>query len=401
MVVMVRSRRAGEFARLVDLAVDRQSTEAARYFAEDSRTTELLTVAHALREVRLDAGPDPEFAQRLRRRLVAVASVKPPELVDEATQPVPRPRNPLSLARGGAGLRGSAHRPAAHRSRPQRSPKLAFLAGTLAAMVLVTGLTMLASSRALPGDALYALKRSSEHLELALVHDPKERGLRQLGFAQTRLGEVQKLLGRGGVPLDPRARTGPDGEPLATGDTSLVSQVLRDMDSDTLQGVRLLMTYAVQKSVDAPLATLSGWATDQRAELSSVLALLPEPASAQARESLVLLDRLTTRIQQLRGGLACSCLTGRTVDDLGPVPCSPCVPLVAPTTPEGSSGQRSGGPLAPVPGGPSGTSTPLVPGLPNGSGAPAPTRPGTLPTVPAGQGTTPPPLLPLPPIFGG
>src|SRR5262249_51214141 len=151
------------------------------------------------------------------------------------------------------------------RRRPGRtaragSPRLAFLAGLAAALVLVSGLTLLASNRALPGDTLYAVKRSGEQVELALVHNPQERGLRGLSFAQTRLTEVGQLIARGAgtSPGQHNGTGGARGTPAAD-DSGLLTRTLADMDADTRDGAVLVTGYAVQQRSDQALAELARW----------------------------------------------------------------------------------------------------------------------------------------------
>jgi hypothetical protein len=359
MIGQVSRRRVEEFARLADLAADRPGAEVAKQLA-DEECARLVEVCVAVRELRVDAGPEPAFRARLRRRLVAMAAVNPPA---DGRQPViPAPRR--ALVRTGS----------------PRSPRLAFLAGAVAAMVLVTGLTLLASGRALPGDTLYAFKRSSEHVELALVRDPHERGLRQLSFARTRLEEIGQLLARGaGVSLGRHTRTVAAGGVLAAGDADLVVRALDDMDRDTAQGAALITTDAVRKQSDRSLVALSGWTAAQQAALVAVQSRLPGMAAERAVGSVTLLARLAERVAQLRNDLTCGCLTQTGSDDLGPMPCAPCAaPPVRPGSQPGSTvtnGPPSAGqPPATGHGGatttppPAGTPLPTTPAVPGSSG---------------------------------
>jgi hypothetical protein len=374
---LVSRRRAEEFARLADLAVDRPGAEVAKQLALDEDGARLVSVARALREVRIDAGPDPEFRDRLRRRLVAVASVNPPVaaasiLARPDAVPAPRsvPKAPL------VGVRG-------------RNPRLAFLAGAMAALVTVTGLTLLASHKALPGDTLYSVKRSSEHLELALLHDPQERGLRQLGFAQTRLEEIGQLLSReGGISIGQHTRTVAGGGGLASGDADLVLRALTDMDDDTREGASLITTAATQKRADAPLVTLATWTVGQQSTLSAIAQHLPATPQQRAVASLKLLTDLSTRIGQLRRDLQCGCLDRNVHDDLGPLPCAAACPSPGgPGTPGGGTGAPGSatgapgggtttGPAPPASGGAASTAPPATPTTPG------PTPTATLPSVP-------------------
>jgi hypothetical protein len=309
-------RRAEQFARLADLASDRPGADVARQLASDAEATHLVALTRSLRGLRFEADPDPEFRDRLRQRLVAVASVRPPP-----------PASSDETATGGT---------AAPRRRPEQttragSPRLAFLAGLAAALVLVTGLTLLASSRALPGDLLYAVKRSGEQVEYVLAHNPQERGLRKLSSARTRLAEVGQLIARdaGTSPGQPGGTGQPPGGSAA--DAGLLARALADMDADTKAGAALVTGYAVQHRSDQALVELAGWTAGQRAALNSMRSRLPGPARAQAGSSLGLLTQLATRVQELRRDLPCGCLGGAGSDYLGPRPCLSC--QVAPHTP--------------------------------------------------------------------
>ena len=51
----------------------------------------------------------------------------------------------------------------------------------------------MASTRALPGDALYGLKRQIENVQLALARGDLESGRELLQQADARLGEAERL----------------------------------------------------------------------------------------------------------------------------------------------------------------------------------------------------------------
>ena len=65
---------------------------------------------------------------------------------------------------------------------------------TVALAALVTGVgASAASTRALPGDSLYGLKRQIESVQLALAGSDLERGRELLEQADSRLGEAERL----------------------------------------------------------------------------------------------------------------------------------------------------------------------------------------------------------------
>jgi len=88
------------------------------------------------------------------------------------------------------------------RSRARRRP---VLVGALALvlLVMVTG-TGLASSKSLPGDVLYPVKRAGEAVRLALTFSDQARAQYSERLSETRRQEVSTLLrlGRTGVPVE-------------------------------------------------------------------------------------------------------------------------------------------------------------------------------------------------------
>jgi hypothetical protein len=375
-----RRRRAAEFAQLADLAVDRPGADVAKQLAEDEESAQLVSITQALRELESAAGPDPQFRARLRQRLVAHATVTAPAGGTARTPVVPAPRGGRTQRLGGrAG-----------------SPRLAFLAGTLAALVLISGLTLLASNNAVPGDSLYAIKRSSENLELALLHNPQDRGERKLSFARERLQEINSLVARNGSPAGGSTGTGTFG----SADTNQMLAALKDMDRSTGEGAALLTGLAVQKQSAQLLAELDAWANGQLTSLTTLRQRMPGEAAQRATGSITLLNRLSFRLAELRAALGCTgCLQDPVLDDLGPIPhCLTCAGTGTPgaprsngaTPPPGSTSGPGGRSPDPVQTTGPGTSLPTgsappppatvgpagVPGIPLGTGGPLPTASG-------------------------
>jgi hypothetical protein len=379
-----RRGRAAEFARLADLAVDRPGADVAKQLATDEEAAALVTLTQALRELDLDAGPDPEFRDRLRQRVIAHASVTTPAKAGAA-----RPRPVVPAPRGGR----------AQRLAKTGSPRLAFLAGALAALVMISGLTLLASSRAVPGDTLYAIKRSSENLELALAHGPADRGNRQLGFAWERLLEIGKLVARNGNELGPATSTTGSGT-LGSPDTDRMLDVLQDMDGATGEGVAIITGLAVEQRSQSMLNQLESWTTKQRGTLLALKPHMPAVATQRADDSLNLLNNIVSRIAGLRQVLNCTCMQNAKPDPLGPVPCPvPCTPQSA--VPGGGPGASSA-PAGPT-SGPGGSSPDPVQtsggtSPPSGSAPPPPSTAGPNGSTsgPVGVGTN----APLPTASG-
>lgn len=363
----------------------------------------MLSVARALRETRTTAGPDPDFRVTLRRRVVAVASVHAPDPVGRVRggRPArpPQTRAPLAPAPltpsplTAAPLTRS--RRAGRIDRRWQHPRLAFLAGGLAALILVAGVALLASRQAVPGDTLYPIKRGGEGLELALVSDPQRRGMQQLTFAERRLTEVHELVRRNGVPA-PVAPIDPPGS--ITG-AVLAIQALQDMDVETAEGTALITGYAVRQASGQSLGALADWTTAQRGRVATMSAQVGGVLSNRAAQSTALLDRIQGRLTALHANLTCGCLSATGSDDLGPLPCSRCVP--GGSAPRGPAGGDPTGDSA-EPTAPTGSPDPSLSGRPTDrTGGPderptstAPPATPALPPLPSMPDTGLPPVLP-------
>jgi hypothetical protein len=254
-------------------------------------------------------------------------------------------------------------------------------------LALLLGLAVWMAHGALPGQSLYGIKRASENFQLSVAGSDTSKGSKYLKLASSRARESGKLAGT--AQTDPHA-------------ASLVASTLRSADADTKAGVRLLTSAAVSQVSPAPLATIPGWVTEQRARIAALAPQLPAgPARNQATASLTLLQQVATRISQLKAELGCACLSQAHSDQLGPMPCTSCAKRPnAPGLPGGTGGGTSGLPPLPtgsLPNTPSGglslpglggSGTPGTSGaaLPSGlpSGLPGPSQ---LPSSPVSAGT--------------
>lgn len=308
---------------------------------------------------------------------------------------------------------GSRARSRAANRPPSRGLRRRFAMVGAAAMVALVAIATAgnyASRNALPGDALYGVKRASEDTGLAFTFDDAERAQRHLALATTRLDEVEQLVqaGAGATSADP----------------ALVENAMRDFDSSTGEGSRMLL--GADDAAGAPaLGDLRTWAAEQAARLSVLRSSLPATAIPEADTSLALLDRLVGRTEALEARTSCSEVTSNTVDDLGRLPaegtCSPPAQVVddpttavdestAPTTTPGS-----GSAATTAPGGGTTTTAPetsttdggLLPDL-GTDGLPLPGSEGLSTSGGTGEGdnqvSVPLPLVPpiqLPPLLPG
>jgi hypothetical protein len=254
-------RRVEEFAQRLD-STDAPTT------AQDQDPS--LAVARALQDRADDFAPAPstQFSTELRAVLMAAAQrhgIGSTAALDEPTELLPlgvvrRPRR--------VGLRTSL------RSRRTRAAVIAGLAvGTLA----VSGIS-LASGSAMPGDALYGVKRSGEDARLALAGSDRDRGVLSLQFARTRMREAR---GNGGD-----------------------SDVFDMMDHETEQGTALLTKAALSQHNAALLDPLVQFVADQQRDLSALSATSAH-AHRLAAQSVDLLSRVSDRIVTVKAAINC------------------------------------------------------------------------------------------------
>ncbi|MEU4444307.1 DUF5667 domain-containing protein [Actinosynnema sp. NPDC050801] len=336
-----RHRQREQFARAVDAHPD-----AAPGDGED--VADELAVVALLRKAAVTAGPDEAAKARMRARVLGAAEPPPTKL----------------------------HRPVRERRTGARGRLAVALAAALCLLFSLAGMSLLLSRDALPGDALYGVKRTAESASLGLTFGEESKGQKRLEFAAARVAELETLVDRyresGGGPL---------GGYLTA---------LTDFDADAAAGSRVL-TALGSNSDQRALEDLRDWATSQATRLAEVRASLPAEAVDRAGASLDLLDRIAGRAAALLARVDCVPVTSGHVDQVGPVPAEgECAarpaepgtsPSAAPSVPPTTAAVLT------TPGNAPGTT-----GTPGGGvtgNAPTPTPP-TPPTTTGG------PLLPLP-----
>jgi hypothetical protein len=141
------------------------------------------------------------------------------------------------------------------RRRGLRAGAVALLAG--AVLLLGAGGAVAASSNALPGDALYGVKRAVERISLAMHRDPVGRAALHLQLAKTRLDEIQALIDAGRDP---------------GGDVGDFEAELSAAEEDALNAL------ALGKDADALLAHVQEMITKHLQTLRNVLAAAPPQA---------------------------------------------------------------------------------------------------------------------------
>ncbi|WP_211351328.1 DUF5667 domain-containing protein [Saccharothrix variisporea] len=415
-----RRRQHEQFAR----AVDAQPDEAARAAqAGDAGLADELAVVALLRKAAATSGPDEATRARMRARVLGASpsSTDAPGTTPAATGPAgagpatttatsptatsPTATSPARLTAVGPrasrpappGTAPSGTGPAQPTTIGTRRPRggargrLAIaLAAALCLVFSLAGMSLLLSRDALPGDALYGVKRTAESASLGLTFGEESKGYKRLEFAAARVAEMETLADRyrdsGGGPL---------GGYLTA---------LTDFDADAAAGSRVLAAHG-SNSDQRTLSGLRDWALSQTTRLGDLRGRLPAEASARAGTSLELLDRIAKRAADLSARTACATVTSGQTDDVGPVPatgeCTPpsTAPSPSPTDPPSVLGSTPGG----------GSTTP---GDPTAPPAATPGTPGTqnppLPLPSVTTTVTPPvqlptlslPLLPLPGLTG-
>lgn len=296
-------RRAERFAQLLDEANGGRRHHVSSRL--DEELADLVAVGHRIASASPTVEVDAEFRTGLRAMLVATAER---EGIGSAT--LTRPIND----------RRPAGRPAKAASRPGVSPNRgrargAIIVGVAVGAIAVSGMSA-ASEDAMPGDALYGVKRSTEKAQLALAGSDVTRGQLYLDFARTRATEARAV----------------------NGDSAGFAAALSDMDADTRQGVKLLTTAAVQRSDPAALDALEKFVAGQRQSIAEVLVEVYGADRERALQSLTLLDAVGKRADALRPALSCGAPAAGGTDALGPLPrrCGTAAP--DPTAPRTDAG---------------------------------------------------------------
>lgn len=316
-------RRAQEFARAVDDGV-RPSPALAP----------LVTLTRALPACRAEMNPDVRRQQR--GSLLQLAAAQFADVTVPAQRTVSGQAGRKPDVRWLPGWLEGWH-------SPRRTAAVAGLAMALLAIVGVG----VAGSRALPGDALYGVKRATEALKLSTTHGKIARAKQHFAFAEARLDEVAGLVGS-----DVGAIAARPGRPLAgavamrSSTTSLVRDALSDMDSETVAGTRDL-TEAWQESHDQePLTLLHQYSQAHFTRLAALVPEIPTEVRTNAEVSLKLLVSVSQQADRLPAPASASAPSQQTREldaqlrqivaaspvDAGPLPPVPPLPVVPPAT---------------------------------------------------------------------
>jgi hypothetical protein len=348
----------------------------------DPQLQVLVALAASLRPAPLT--PRAEFRSGLRATLVEAAADRV-ALPRQSSPTAPaRPRLPFAAP------------PARHRLRG--------VVASVLAMTLVAGAgAALASTRALPGDALYGLKRGLETIQLDLARSAQSKGREYLEQAESRLAEAESLAAADGARSDVSRER--------------ISVALTEMQSATAAGAQVLTASYAETGEPESLRLLERFVTAARARLIDLEAILDPPTRARA---VSLADALSALLAHLA-----TLLVERTSQAAALGPTAPGALSVAQLARNGwaagTDAQREvgtgaptlgppvdasldGGSLAGTPAG-AGSAGALVPGLSpaavggvagggGGGGGGGASTTGTTPALPV-------PTVSLPPVGGG
>jgi len=299
---------------------------------------------------------------------------EPDDTSDPEVAPRPRRAGRHSLpsrsasTRPGSRSRRSSNRPA---SRGLRRRFAVVGAAAMVALIALVAAGNVAGRDALPGDAIYAMKRLSENTSLAFTFDDAARAQRHLELATTRIDEVEQLVRRGSAST-----------PATTADPALVEAAMREFDASTGEGSRGVLGAEEDASGAAALGDLRTWASEQATRLALLRSSLPDPAVADADTSIALLDRLLGRTEALEARSSCSEVTSAVVDDLGRLPAEgTCAPRTQIADDPSTSATEDESSTTNTPEGSTGTTTPDDTTTPEDTTAPTPTEDGLPPEL--------------------
>lgn len=271
-----------------------------------------LAVVAALRQAGAAVGPRPDEVDRIRRRvLVGFAAVAAADVVGAEAADADR-----IDAKSGARVLLAPSRPARRSRGRHRAPvgvearsRMVAAAAALCLFLSLSGMSLLLSQNALPGDPLYSVKRSAESAELGMTFGDESRALKHLEFATARVDEIEALATEDGA---------------AGGTPTRFLDVLDDFDSDAAAGARLLMSMAADGDRDV-LSSLLGWNSQQQERLGELRAALPAGAGSRLSASLDLLARVQDRAEALEQRSGCQNVASEASDEFGPLPADgPC-----------------------------------------------------------------------------
>jgi hypothetical protein len=243
-------RRAERFDSLV---------EGGRRDDVDQTTSDLLELVGALRSMP-EPQARPEFVADLRERLLLAAETE---------------LTPVRTAR-----ERDVERLTIKPTRTRRERRIALALGTVAVLGATTTMAY-ASQSAIPGDALYPLKRAIENTQAGFSHGDEGKGEAILNNASVRLDELDELTQQ----KDP--------------DAQLITQTLNTFTAQATDASHHLLADYEQNGHAASIQQLHQFTQDSIDQLSGIAPLVPQPAQAalhDAAAALVTIDAAATNV---------------------------------------------------------------------------------------------------------
>ncbi|MBA2573496.1 MAG: hypothetical protein H0V02_01715 [Nocardioidaceae bacterium] len=235
-----------------------------------------------------------EFAAGLRARLMAAAPVELSAAVRTGPSVVTAP-DLLDVV-------------GKNRSRSPVRRRLISLGLTGGVVFVASTGVAVASQSALPGETLYPVKRSLEHIQVALAGSAADKGGELLEQAGTRLDEVDGLAAEGWS--DPDA-------------PSLVLDTLDLFAIQSAQGAEALMSAYSEDGSSESIATLRAFTERSVSQLSGLGETLPSSMDdelTQAAEEMADLDARAVRLCPTCSSLVPLQLSGSPVSGPGQLP---------------------------------------------------------------------------------
>jgi hypothetical protein len=306
-------RRIERYAQLLD-----EASGARRHHARspvDHELANMLAVNQALADASPDLAPTDAYRTDARAQIMAAAerlgvgrTYREPtdDLSVSAAPAVGRASvgtvHESASRRGLLGTRTTKPRISANRSRTRGAILVGLAVGTLA----LSGISA-ASGDAMPGSALYGMKRASENAQISLASSNAAAGKLNLEDAQTRVAEAQQ------ISSNRRALAGLE---------STFTGVIATMNNQTNSGVQLLFDDAIKHRNGSDLDTVVAFVTYQQKQLDNLSTEVSGDAAdtTLVRAAGIKLDLIRSRADEIRAVLPCSSslkITGH--DPVGPV----------------------------------------------------------------------------------
>jgi Domain of unknown function (DUF5667) len=245
--------------------------------AVDPRTTELLELVGAMRAVPQPAAR-PEFVTDLRERLMLAAETELTPAARESSDTADAVQKRLTVAP----------------RRTARERRLAVAIGGFA-IVGATASMAVASQSALPGDALYPIKRAIENAEAGFHFSDEGKGTTILANASGRLDEIDAMTSEG------------------SGDAADIESTLDTFSDQASEAGDLLLTDYENTGSEASITQLHDFTSTSIDSLSALEEAIPAQARPALLEAVQVLFTIDSAAAQ-----ACPSCAGEVLTEIPP-----------------------------------------------------------------------------------